>query len=160
MRCITVVALGLFLCGAATGAAAQGVAVEGGVGLAGGASAFQIGIRATSAKPRGVGVDFALATYPDAISNGALALLSDLALEYRAPLGDAATASIRAGGSALLASGGGLTASAGGVNAGAGVLLRLGENTGFRIDYTWRTFFASGGSASLSSLTFGIHIGH
>lgn len=160
MRCVTVMAFGLILCGAATGAAAQGVAMEGGASLAQGASAFQIGLRATSAKPGGVGLDFALATYPDAISNGAFALLSDLALEYRAPLGDAATASIRVGGSALVASAGGISASAGGINAGTGVILRLGENTGFRIDYTWRLFFGSGGSASLSSLTFGIHIGH
>ena len=160
MRHITVVAVGLLLCGAATSAAAQGTAVEGGVSLVGGASAFQIGIRGTTAKPGGLGVDFAIATYPDVLANGAFAALSDLALEYRAPLGDAATASIRAGGSALLASADGLTASAGGLNAGGGVIIRLGQKAGLRMDYTYRLFFTGGQTASLSSLTFGIHFGH
>ncbi|HZH41277.1 MAG TPA: hypothetical protein VFD85_09715 [Gemmatimonadales bacterium] len=160
MRCITVVALGLFLCGTGTGAAAQGMSVEGGVGLAQGESSFQVGIRGMSTRTGGVGVDFAVATYPDAISNGAFSALTDLAIEYRAPLGPNASASIRAGGSALLVSGGGISGSAGGINAGTGVILGLSEKTAFRFDFTYRVIFSGGQSASLSSLTFGIVIGH
>ena len=160
MRWMTAVAFGVLFYGSAANAAAQGMSVEGGVGLAQGASAFQVGIRGMTTKVGGVGVDFAVATYPDAISNGALSVLTDLALEYRAPLGPNASASIRAGGSAALVAGGGISGSAGGINAGTGVILGLGEKTAFRIDYTYRMFFSGGQSASLSSLTFGIVIGH
>lgn len=161
MRRFTMVLVGLMLSGGmAARAAAQGTSIEGGMGLAGGTSEFQVGVRGTTARAGGIGLDVSVATYPDALSSSVLNLLSDVGVEYRARLGESATASVRAGGSFLLVASSGASGSAGGFNAGSGVILRLGARTAFRVDYTYRLFLSGGASASLSSVTFGVLIGH
>jgi hypothetical protein len=161
MSRITAVIIGLALAGGWVPAAAQnGVAFEGGVAMAAGESEFQAGIRASSMQPSHIGIDFALATFPDALANGVFNLMSDLDVEYRAPLGALAGISVRAGGSALVASADGSSGAAGGFNAGLGMILRVGAKTSFRADYTYRQYFGGGGSLGLSSLTFGLAIGY
>src|SRR3989442_5266148 len=82
--------------------AQSGVALEAGVASAGGGSDLQTGIRGDVVKSRGVGVEFSISTFPQALIAGVFLGIADLGPMGALPLPDSAWAIPHAGGTAIV----------------------------------------------------------
>ena len=97
---------------------------------------FLLGYRVTYA-PRGAGVDFSIATWPEGIVNGGLLLLPHLDLTAPIAVGSRAWLLPRAGLSAIIAVGGDGGGGIAGYNIGIGLMGRISERHGLRFDVTY-----------------------
>jgi hypothetical protein len=125
-------------------------------------SHLQLGLRVTPSRGGYGSVDFAFATFPDALSNGSLVFLMDLGITYGAP-SDSSPVYVFPHGGVSLFTAGGLSGSGGGgavagYNFGAGLLLRASPSLGFSFDYTYRRFTSD--QVPVSSLTVGLMFLH
>ncbi|HEV2669481.1 MAG TPA: hypothetical protein VGU74_00150 [Gemmatimonadales bacterium] len=121
-------------------------------------SVFQLGLRATPARGGYGSVDFAFATIPDLLFDGALVFLMDLGITYGAP-SDSSPVYVFPHGGVSLGAAGSLSGSGGGgavagYNVGAGLLLSASPSLGFSLDYTYRRF--TSGQVPVSSITIGL----
>lgn len=116
---------------------------------------FQVGVRWTTVKQGGVGVDFALGTLPEGIAAGVFVVLPNLDMTAAVPVGPRAWLLPRIGVSALVGTGEDLGALPG-FNLGVGLLGRIGEKMGARMDVTHQRYLSGGESLGLTTLTFGI----
>jgi hypothetical protein len=118
-------------------------------------AAFLVGFRATGAKAGAPGVDFSIFTLPQGFTESVLVLMPNLDITTAAAVGPNAWLLPRFGVSALLgvgeAGGGGVF----GLNGGIGLLGRLSEKAGIRLDVTYVRYFGDGESLGLTALTFG-----
>lgn len=117
-------------------------------------AAFLVGFRASGAKAGAAGVDFSISTLPQLFTDG-LFLMPNLDLATAAPVGPNAWLMPRFGASALIGIGEGGGDGVFGLNGGIGLLGRLSEKTGIRLDVTYMRYFGDGESLGLTALTFG-----
>ncbi|PYO36518.1 MAG: hypothetical protein DMD37_00365 [Gemmatimonadetes bacterium] len=135
--------------------AQSGVAIEAGVASAGGGSDLQLGIRADGVKSRGVGVEFSISTFPKALGEGVFLGISDLGPVGAIPLGEAAWLMPHAGVSGLVGVASMYAGGAVGFDVGLGVLVKPGDGTGVRFDFTYRRFTMDGASLGLTTVSVG-----
>jgi hypothetical protein len=155
MRGIRIAALlALSLTSLSSANAQRATSLEGGFLTAFEDAVFLVGFR-TTAVSRGVGVDFSLGTLPQGIAEGLWLLLPNVDVTSAVPIGSSAWLLPRAGVSALLGFGGGGGGAIPGVNVGIGLLGRMGERSGARLDVTYVRFLSDGESAGFTALTFG-----
>ena len=114
---------------------------------------FLLGYRVTATKPGGVGVDFSVATLPQAWSETVITLL-DLDMTSSIAIGSQSWLLPRGGLTAALAWGG-FAGAAPGFNVGLGLLGRIGEHTGARLDVTYMRFIGDDETVGITALTFG-----
>lgn len=157
MRSIAIVLLVAALTGAPVSARAQTAqAIEVGAITAFDDGAWQVGFRASPARPDRFGADIYLGTFPETLFHGFVLLLMELDGTYGAALSKDVTLFPRAGGSLIVGGGGGGNGGAFGYNVGAGVLGRVSPTLGVRADYTYHRFMSGDATLSLSSVTIGI----
>ena len=118
-------------------------------------AAFLVGFRATGAKAGAAGVDFSISTLPQGFPEGFLVLLPHLDITTAAAVGPNAWLLPRFGASALIGVGDGGGGGVFGLNGGIGLLGRLSEKAGIRLDLTYMRYFGDGDSIGLTALTFG-----
>lgn len=156
MRGVLVAAsLALFASSPTSATTQSALAVEVGFLTAFEDAVFQFGIRSTALKPGGVGVDFSLATLPEAIAEGVFFVMPNLDLAWAMPVGSRSWIMPRFGVSALVGAGEGAGAIPG-FNFGIGLLGRMGEKMGARMDVTHQRYLSEGESVGFTALTFGI----
>lgn len=157
MRPIAILLLVAALTVAAAPARAQTAqAIEVGAITAFDDGAWQVGFRASPARPDRFGADIYLGTFPEALVHGFVLLLMELDGTYGAPLGKDVTLFPRAGGSLIVGGGGGGSGGAFGYNVGVGILGRVSPTLGVRADYTYHHFMNGDETLSLSSVSIGI----
>jgi len=134
------------------------VALEAGVITAFQESAtFQIGGRVTIAQPRSPGVDFAIATFPEAVAQGLFLFTPDLSVTVALPIGGKSWVLPRIGFSVLAGVFDGDAEAIAGFNVGIGVLGATSERMGVRMDLTHRRYVSNGQtSGGLLVVTVGI----
>jgi len=152
---LTAASLALSLASPISARAQSALAIEAGFLTAFEESVFQVGIRSTSVKTGGVGVDFALATLPQAIGAGVFFLMPNLDLTTAVPVGPRAWLMPRFGVSALVGAGEEAGAVPG-FNLGIGLIGRMGERMGARMDVTYQRYVGGGSSVGFTALTFGV----
>lgn len=96
---------------------------------------FLLGYRVMHA-PRGVGVDFSIATWPEGLTEGFLFLFPHLDLTAPIAVGSRAWLLPRAGLSAIIGAGEGGGGGIAGYNVGIGLMGRISERHGLRLDVT------------------------
>lgn len=138
-----------------TARAQSAFAIEGGFISAFEDAAFLFGVRLTQVKPGAIGVDFALATLPQAIAEGVFILLPNLDLTTPVPVGPRAWLEPRIGVSALVGAGEAAGAVPG-FNVGIGLLGRMGEKVGARLDVSYQRYLSGGESLGFTAVTFGV----
>lgn len=153
------------LCGAvvatllvtAGGAAGQRMSsIEVGVVAPGHGSLLQVGYRFSSADRNALGIDVSVATLPEALVDRIALIGADLDAAFLLSPTSGLGLIARAGPSMIAGVGAGGGAAVFGYNLGAGVLVRVWERGGLRVDYTYRRFSSDGERLSLPSLTMGL----
>jgi hypothetical protein len=162
MTLVVALTFGIACVGAARAQSKMAVGVEAGALHGFDQSVFQLGLRATPARGGYGSVDFAFATIPDLLFDGALVFLMDLGITYGAPSDSSPVYVFPHGGVSLLA-GGNLSGSGGGgavagYDFGVGLLLRASPKLGISFDYTYRRFTSA--ETPLSSITAGLMFLH
>ena len=136
--------------------AQKAVSIEAGFITAFEDAVFLVGVRTTAAKAGAAGIDFSLSTLPQAAAEGFFLLMPNLDITMSAPVGPNAWVLPRIGVSALVGIGEGGGGGLFGLNGGIGLLGRLSERTGVRLDLTYMRYFGDGDSLGLTALTFGL----
>jgi hypothetical protein len=124
------------------------------------ASAFEVGVRVSPARPNSVGLGFSFDAVPQTLSVGALVGLTDLSVAGNIGLARDLRLELRAGGSALVGIGGGGVGALGGYHVGGGVVFQGMGPVGLRVDYTYRRLRLDGESLSVPSFTLGLVLHH
>lgn len=150
----------LGLCLAPPAAAQSARSLEGGLLTAFENEAiFQFGFRITAARVGVPGLDFSIATFPEALVSGFILLTPDLSITYPVPVGERVWLTPRVGFSAFVGFGlddGGGAGGLPGYHAGIGVLGQTNEKTGLRLDLTHRRLLDGGNqSESMLVVSFG-----
>lgn len=153
---LTAASLALSLASPISARAQSALSIEVGFLTAFEEAVFQVGIRSTSVKAGGVGVDFALATFPEAVIEGVFFLMPNLDLTTAVPVGPRAWLMPRFGVSALVGAGEGGAGAVAGFNLGIGLIGRMGEKMGARMDVTYQRYLGGGSSVGFTALTFGV----
>jgi hypothetical protein len=120
------------------------------------ASLLHIGIRAAFAKARQVGVDFAVATFPEGVVEGVVLLTPDLDVTVPIPFGESAFLMPRVGASALVGFGSEGGGAIGGYNLGLGVMGAASPRMALRLDLTYRRYMIDEAEAGLLVVSAGI----
>ena len=119
---------------------------------------IQLGLRITPVRSNSAVFDVAVATFPDAITEGVFFFLFDVDVTFATPLATPEMMLMPRAGLSLLggaaSSGGGGAAAA--YNVGLGIFARVTPAVGFGLDYTHRRFVNAGDLSPFSSLTFGV----
>ena len=115
---------------------------------------FLLGYRLTNANLGRVGLDFSVSTLPQAWSEAFIGLLH-LDLTTPIAVGPRAWLLPRAGVSGIVAAGAEIGGAAPGFNIGIGLVGRLGERTGVRLDVTHMRLIGDDETAGITGLTFG-----
>ena len=136
--------------------AQNAVSIEAGFLTAFEDAAFLVGVRTTAAKAGSAGVDFSLSTLPEVVAAGVFFIMPNLDLTMAAPVGPSAWLLPRFGASALIGVGEGGGGGVFGLNGGIGLLGRISERTGIRLDLTYVRYFGDGESVGFTALTFGL----
>jgi len=141
--------------------AQSGVALEAGVASAGGGSDLQTGIRGDVVKSRGVGVEFSISTFPQALIAGVFLGIADLGPVGAIPLAaESAWLMPHAGVTAIIGVAGSEAGGAVGYDLGVGVLARPRGGAGVRFDLTYRGFSRDGETLGMTTLSVGFAFGH
>jgi hypothetical protein len=125
---------------------------------AGGFGITTVSLRVTELRPHGVGTDFALSAWPEALAHGGVVLGVDVGPAYNVA-GPNSTVLVKTGLSTAAAGGGGGGFMALGAYAGIGSLGRLAPGLGLRLDAAIHRYIAlaqEGGSANVLSLSIGL----
>ncbi len=131
--------------------------VEAGVWNAFDESVLQVGFRVAPTHGGFGTIDFAFATFPEAVSHGIILFQMDFDITHGVPKEDSPVAFFPRGGISFLTAGalsGGGGGAVIGYNVGAGLFLRGSSKVGFRVDYTYRRF--RGLEQPLASITAGV----
>jgi hypothetical protein len=134
----------------------QGISVGAGVDRFNydGASLIAFTYRRSDLRPSGVGSELSVSLFPQALAVRALVLAPDLGAAYNMSV-PRSTLLVKVGASALV----GLNTDiifVPGAHVGAGIVLRIDERTGIRIDATRHYYFDTGDSEVIWSLGFAL----